>query len=102
MFRAYIVLYFNDVFNIPSKQRKGRKGNGFCTKVFWVFDFGHFFCPFLKRGFTFVKKRCKISLVTIMLSFLFFNKKNREHKIFHFFKKVFKKNIPFFRKADDG
>jgi hypothetical protein len=19
-------------------------------KVFWVFDFGHFFCPFLKRG----------------------------------------------------
>ena len=28
----------------------------FYTKVFWVFVFGHFFCPILKRGNTFVQK----------------------------------------------
>ena len=36
-------------------------GATFCTKVFWVFVFGHFFCPFLKRGFTFVQKAAPIS-----------------------------------------
>jgi len=28
----------------------------FYTKVFWVFDFGHFFCPIFKTGNTFVQK----------------------------------------------
>jgi len=26
-------------------------------KFFWLFDFGHFFCPFLKSKISFVKKR---------------------------------------------
>jgi hypothetical protein len=38
------------------QKKQKLEGNGFCTKVFWVFVFGHFFCPFLKRGFTFRQK----------------------------------------------
>jgi hypothetical protein len=42
-------------------------GATFYTKVFWVFVFGHFFCPFLKRGFTFVQKAAPILAVSIMM-----------------------------------
>jgi hypothetical protein len=28
-------------------------------KVFWIFDFGHFFCPFLKIGKYFPQKLSK-------------------------------------------
>jgi hypothetical protein len=34
-------------FNISLQNVEGKVG----PKVFWLFVFGHFFCPFLKRGY---------------------------------------------------
>jgi len=44
-----------------------RKMKNIVPKVFRVFDFGHFFCPFLKRGNTFGKKELQNSLQSIMM-----------------------------------
>jgi len=44
-----------------------RKMKNIVPKVFWVFDFGHFFCPFLKRGNTFGKTELQNSLQSIMI-----------------------------------
>jgi len=38
---------FLGVFNISLQNVEGKVG----PKVFWLFVFGHFFCPFLKRGY---------------------------------------------------
>ena len=44
-----------------------RKEECFSHKVFELFDFGHFFCPFLKSQNTFhYRKRVKMSLNTIL------------------------------------